>query len=78
MSGFERTPIAIDPKGCGCTECCTGEYIPLDRATPEQIMLMINGKIRNNTGEAWAVQPRIISEYGTVFDLDPVQVLTRD
>lgn len=23
-------PIAIDPAGCGCTECCTHEYVPID------------------------------------------------
>ena len=26
-------PVAIDPAGCGCTECLTGQYVPLERAT---------------------------------------------
>ena len=43
-----RKPTAIDPLGCGCTECITGEYVPLDRATPEQVLDMLTGGIRNN------------------------------
>lgn len=43
-----KVPLAIDPIGCGCTECITGEYIPLDRATVAYIDLMIAGIIRDN------------------------------
>lgn len=43
-------PIAIDPPFCGCTECMTGEYVPLNEATAEQMADMLAGKIRNNTG----------------------------
>lgn len=43
-------PIAIDPPGCGCTECITGEYVPLVDATPRQITDMLAGRIGNNTG----------------------------
>lgn len=43
------TAIAIDPAGCGCTECLTGEYVPFDLASDEQIADMIYGKIANHT-----------------------------
>jgi DNA-binding PadR family transcriptional regulator len=42
-------PIAIDPYGCGCTECITGEYVPLERATDAQLAAMLRGEIRDNT-----------------------------
>lgn len=42
-------PIAIDPPGCGCTECITGEYVPLNDATPRHIADMLAGRIGNNT-----------------------------
>jgi hypothetical protein len=44
-----RLPVAIDPRGCSCTECLTGEYVPLDRATDAQIMAVLLGYVRNNT-----------------------------
>ena len=47
-------PIAIDPRGCGCTECLTGEYVPLDQATSAQIALMAAGLLANNTGESFS------------------------
>lgn len=43
-------PIAIDPAGCGCTECITGEYIPLDAASSTDILKLVRGGIGNNTG----------------------------
>lgn len=42
-------PIAIDPYNCGCTECITGEYVPLERATNGQLAAMLRGEIRDNT-----------------------------
>ncbi|MFJ5951364.1 hypothetical protein [Streptomyces noursei] len=42
--------IAVDPPGCGCTECIIGQYVPLDRATPEDIAAMLNGRLFNHTG----------------------------
>lgn len=47
-SGRTEWPLAIDPSGCGCTECLTGEYVPLDSATNEQIRLMLAGEIACN------------------------------
>lgn len=42
--------IAIDPPGCGCTECIIGDYVPLDLATDEQVLAMLQGYLYNNTG----------------------------
>jgi len=52
-----KLPIAIDPPGCGCTECVTGEYVPLDEATDDQLELMLKGRITNNTGYVWVSDP---------------------
>lgn len=41
---------AVDPPGCGCTECLTGEYIPLDQASEEQLVMLLRGELRDNTG----------------------------
>lgn len=52
MSGdmSRRTwPIQVDPPGCGCTECITGEYVPLDLATLTQVADMIQGGLGNGT-----------------------------
>lgn len=43
-------PLAIDPPNCACTECITGEYVPLIDATPRQITDMLAGRLGNNTG----------------------------
>ncbi|PCG81231.1 hypothetical protein CIB93_36455 [Streptomyces sp. WZ.A104] len=49
------TLIAVDPPGCGCTECITGQYVPLDRARPQDIAALLNGRLRNHTGAALRV-----------------------
>lgn len=51
MSDEDTWPIAIDPPGCGCTECIVGQYVPLDRATSEQVVDMLLGKLHNNLGD---------------------------
>ena len=48
-------PVQIDPAGCGCTECLTGEYVPLDRATAGQVFRLIKGKLLNATDERFIV-----------------------
>jgi DNA-binding PadR family transcriptional regulator len=67
-------PIAIDPYGCGCTECLTGEYVPLERATDAQLAAMLRGEIRDNTntGEL-EITVTIRSAYDDSFkrELDP-------
>jgi hypothetical protein len=57
----ELVPSAIDPEGCGCTECLTGEYYPLNRATPAMIRDMLAGYIANNTEVTFAVDVLVCS-----------------
>jgi hypothetical protein len=52
LTGSSR-PVAIDPPGCGCTECLTGEYVPLERATHAQILKLFAGRLRDNTGDTY-------------------------
>jgi DNA-binding PadR family transcriptional regulator len=49
LQGDTQWPVAIDPYGCACTECLTGEYVPLERATDAQLAAMLRGKIHDNT-----------------------------
>jgi hypothetical protein len=42
-------PHAIDPEGCGCTECLTGEYVPLDKATGKHFQRVLARTIFNHT-----------------------------
>lgn len=42
------SPIAIDPPGCGCTECLTGVYVALDWASSRQILDLLAGDIASN------------------------------
>lgn len=48
--------LAIDPPGCGCTECLTGEYRPLQDATDDDIRALFAGEINDNTSERWDVE----------------------
>lgn len=43
-------PWAIDPKGCGCTECIIGEYVPMDEASALEWLRVLTGDIDNHTG----------------------------
>lgn len=51
----QPTLLAIDPMGCGCTECLTGEYRPLNDATDTEIQALFNDELRDNTGECWQI-----------------------
>lgn len=51
LNAFEN-PRAIDPRGCGCTECLTGEYVPEERALPEHWLRVLQGTICNNTSSS--------------------------
>lgn len=48
-------PIQIDPAGCGCTECLTGEYVPLDQASKNQVFALMRGELRDATSEKFTV-----------------------
>lgn len=47
--------VAIDPVGCGCTECLIGEYVPLDSARSSDIQRLLRGEIHDNTHGGWIV-----------------------
>lgn len=49
------TLTAIDPTGCGCTECLIGEYVPLDKATDTDIQRLFRGELRDNTDTRWTI-----------------------
>lgn len=55
--------LAIDPEGCGCTECLIGEYRPLNQATDEELGQLIRGELKDNTSEYVRVE---YGEYGGV------------
>jgi hypothetical protein len=73
MTSTRPWPIAIDPAGCGCTECLTGEYVPLDQATDAQLAAMLRGEIRDNTntGELEIVVTVRRTWGGVTRELDP-------
>lgn len=50
MKMFSDAPVlaATDPYDCGCTECQTGEYVPLRNATPEQVLSCARGELGDN------------------------------
>jgi len=45
--------LAVDPEGCGCTECLVGEYVNekeyLARATAGDLISIANGEVQLNT-----------------------------
>ncbi len=43
--------LAVDPVGCGCTECLVGEYVPLPDATKENILAVARGELGDNTSQ---------------------------
>ena len=44
--------IQVDPAGCGCTECITGLYVPVDIANRDQLVLAAVGVLGNASGIA--------------------------
>lgn len=43
--------IAVDPWGCGCTECIVGEYVPLRYATEGNIADLLAGRLANHLND---------------------------
>lgn len=41
----------IDPADCGCSDCLTGESVPLDRATGYHIRDMLAGRLTSRLDE---------------------------
>lgn len=60
---------AIDPPGCGCMECITGEYIPYDSYYIDEVLeAILDDKItpRNNLNDGTII---IYRSGGTVFSM---------
>lgn len=71
---------AIDPPGCGCTECITGEYIPLDSPYIDEVFeAVLNGEIspRNNQNDGTLIIYRM-SNGRTYSTTDPTMVRRSD
>lgn len=61
---------AIDPPGCGCTECIVGEYVPLDSPYIDEVLeAVLNGEImpRNNQNNGTLIIYR--TSGGTIYDM---------
>jgi len=45
--------LAVDPDGCGCTECLIGEYVPqnqwVQNANLLDVLRLLRDEVRNNT-----------------------------
>lgn len=55
MTTIDPRLVAIDPAGCGCTECLIGEYRPADQASDDEIGGLFLGLLRDNTSEPWHI-----------------------
>jgi len=51
----EPARLAIDPVGCGCTECLIGEYVPLECATADDVTALLTGQIADHSESTWFV-----------------------
>lgn len=61
--------LAIDPPGCGCTECSIGEYIPLNDPRIDEVFAdVVNGviELRNNHYCTLVVYRDVRDNYGYV------------
>ena len=71
---------AIDPPGCGCTECIIGEYIPLDSPYIDEVLeAVLNGEItpRNNQNDGTLIIYRMSN--GRIYTTtDPTMVRRSD
>ena len=48
--------LAVDPTGCGCTECIIGEYVPQEiweeKATAADLAAVLTGEVSNHTSQS--------------------------
>ena len=54
--------VAIDPRGCGCTECQTGEYKPIDQATEDDLRRLFLGDLHDNATVFWHISMTTYNE----------------
>jgi hypothetical protein len=76
MSAHAPRATAIDPVGCGCTACISGEHTPLDQASAEQVAAMVRGEIHDNTRADLevAVIVRLRGASVLEYEIDPAQL----
>lgn len=66
------TLLAIDPPGCGCTECIVGQYRPLQNATEAELRALAAGKLRDHTGQLWSIREREQSDGS--YEIDTARI----
>lgn len=75
--------LAIDPVGCGCTECLIGEYKPVDQATADDMLALFLGELRDNAGLSWSIERSglyaegpftVTPSWGPSFELDQIEL----
>lgn len=55
-------PLVIDPRGCACTDCLTGESYPLGSPIPEHLIINVNAGMApfiNRSGVRVAIRPAL-------------------
>jgi hypothetical protein len=63
-------PAWVDPAGCGCTDCLTGDAVPLDRATSAQIAMLLTHQIHDRTGTILDITVSVTASHdGQEWDL---------
>lgn len=82
----ETILTAIDPVGCGCTECLIGEYKPVDQATAEDMLALFLGELRDNAYLSWSIERSGLSgdgpfavtpSWGPSFEIDRIDLPIR-
>lgn len=72
---------AIDPPGCGCMECITGEYVPYDSLYIDEVLeAVLNGEItpRNNLNDGTLIIYRGSSNGRVLSTIDSTMVSRSD
>jgi hypothetical protein len=59
--------LAIDPPGCGCTECMVGEYRPLQDASEAELRALAAGHLTDNTETHWTIEEHPCGDGWDIF-----------
>lgn len=65
---IDSKTLAIDPSGCGCTDCIVGIYVPLNYATDDHIQALMLGLLRDNTGTTFNITANDDGTYAVTSD----------